>query len=75
LTWMRQVYPECSSPYSLAWSVLAFATHGDEALRPAIKRFENSFLQNQIAFNVEALSVAAIALDAAQGEPNPFQVR
>jgi hypothetical protein len=45
------------------------------ALRPAIERLENSLLQNRIAFNVEALSVAVIALNAAQGGPNPFQVK
>jgi hypothetical protein len=44
-------------------------------LRPAIERLENSLLQNGIAFNVEALSLAAIALDAVQGEPNPFRVK
>jgi hypothetical protein len=75
LTWLRQGYPECFSLYSLAWSVLAFAAHKHAALRPASERLENSLLQNRIAFNVEALSLAAIALDAAQGEPNPFQVR
>ena len=75
LTWLRQGYPECSSLYSLAWSALAFAAHKDAALRPAIERLENSLLQNRIAVNVEALSLAAIALDAAQGGQNPFQVK
>ena len=74
LTWLRQRYLECFSPYSLAWSVLAFAAHKDEAFSPAIKLLENSFLQHRTTVNVETLSVVAIALAVAQGEPNPFQV-
>ena len=75
LTWLRQGYPECSSLYSLAWSVLAFAAHKDAALRPAIEGLEHSFLQNSTVFNVEASSLAAIALAVAQGGLNPFQVQ
>jgi hypothetical protein len=74
VTWLKQVYVECSSPYSLAWCALAFAAHGDAAFRSCIERLEAAVLQKAKALNIETLSVTAIALDVARGEPNPFQL-
>lgn len=74
LKWLKQAYAECSSPYSLAWSVVAFAAHKDEAFLSCTERLEAALLQQTIALNIETLSVAVIALDVAQGKPNPFQL-
>jgi prenyltransferase/squalene oxidase-like repeat protein len=38
LAWLRQASIGCSSVYSLAWSVLAFATHRDPALDQCVER-------------------------------------
>ena len=74
LTWLKLAHAECSSPYSLAWSVLAFAAHGNEAFRQGTERLKAAVLQKWPALNIETLSVAAIALDVAEGKPSPFQL-
>jgi hypothetical protein len=73
LSWLKQVYVQCSSPYSLAWSTLAFAAHRDHALHPCIERLGKTALARLTTLNVDALSVTAIAFDVAEGKANPFQ--
>ena len=74
LTWLRQASMDCSSAYSLAWSALAFLTSQDPALDACIARLRTALSSTRSIPNTETLSLAAIALDAAQGNPNPFQV-
>ena len=74
LTWLRQASMDCSSGYSLAWSSLAFLTSQDPALDACIARLRTALSSTRSIPNTETLSLAAIALDAAQGNPNPFQV-
>ena len=59
--------------YSLAWSALAFLIHQDPAADVCIARLQKE-LASRVAVNVDTLSLAAIAIDAAEGAENPFQV-
>jgi len=74
LTWLRQASAECSSPYSLAWSALAFLMHKDRAANLCIARLHEALSSHSSAFNTETLSLAAIAMNAIGSTTNPFQV-
>jgi hypothetical protein len=75
LDWLRQSSVECSSAYSLAWSALAFLVHRDNATDLCITRLHGVLLSGrQFPFDTETLSLAAIAIHAAEGNGNPFQV-
>jgi hypothetical protein len=63
---------QCSSAYSLAWSVLAFSTHQDPARDHCIEKLRTVLSSRASAFNIEALSLAAIATFVAEGNANPF---
>ena len=63
LNWLRAAFVKCSSAYSLAWSAVAFLMHLHRAL----------FSELSIS-NIETLSLAVIAINAVEGNENPFQV-
>jgi hypothetical protein len=74
LNWLRQACVECSSPYSLAWSVLAFSGHReDQAVADCIARLHTTLALNRIV-NLETLSLSVIATSAGYGASNPFQL-
>jgi hypothetical protein len=73
LNWLRQACMDCSSAYSLAWSAIAFAVHRDEALNHCIASLDKALSSTDATSNIETLSLAAIALKAAEGNGNPFE--
>jgi hypothetical protein len=73
LEWLRQASVRCSSAYSLAWSVLAFSTHQDPALDHCTERLAAVLSSDASISNIETLSLAAIAMNAADGYGNPFE--
>jgi hypothetical protein len=60
--------------YSLAWSVVAFLIHHDQAADHCIATLVKALTAKRSISNVETLSLAAIAIRAAEGHTNPFQV-
>jgi hypothetical protein len=75
LNWLRQACVDCSSAYSLAWSALVFLLNQDPALDLCITRLCSALSSTDSISNVETLSLATIAINAAQGKANPFEVR
>jgi hypothetical protein len=73
LDWLRQAFVECSSAYSLAWAAIALLTHQDPALDYCIATLHTALSAKVTISNVETLSLAAIAINAAEGHANPFQ--
>jgi len=73
LNWLRVTSAECSSPYSLAWSALAFLMHKDRAANLCIARLHEA-LSSPSVFNTETLSLAAIAINPTGSTTNPFKV-
>jgi squalene cyclase len=73
LNWLRQAFGDCSSAYSLAWAALAFLIHQEQAVKTCITRL-HTILSSIDVFDIETLSVVAIAINAAEGAANPFQV-
>jgi hypothetical protein len=73
LKWLTQACRQCSSAYSLAWSALACLSHKDQAAEICIERLCATLSLNR-AFNFETLSLSVIAIKAAGGNANPFQV-
>jgi hypothetical protein len=73
LNWLRQACVDCSSAYSLAWSSIAFTVHRDQALNNCIARLGKELSSMDALPNIETLSLAAIALKAAEGNGNPFE--
>jgi hypothetical protein len=74
LNWLRQASVDCSSAYSLAWSVIAFSVRQDRALSPCIAALGRALSSANAISNIELLSLAAIAINAAEGRSNPFKV-
>ena len=74
LNWLRRAAPECSSPYSLAWSALAFLMHKDRVANLCVARLHEALSSHSSVFNTETLSLAAIAINATGSMTNPFQV-
>jgi len=73
LNWLRQACTDCSSAYSLAWSAIAFTVHRDQALNNCIAGLGRTLSSKDAVSNIETLSLAAIALKAAEGNGNPFE--
>src|SRR5438093_3662800 len=73
LDWLPEACVECSSAYSLAWSAFAFLMHKDLALDGCIADLRTALFRKRSISNVETLSLAAIAINAAEGNANPFQ--
>src|SRR5438094_5323213 len=74
LNWLRQASVNCSSAYSLAWSAIAFSVHRDPALNHCVMDLHRALSSAVGISNIEILSLAAIAIKAAEGNANPFQV-
>ena len=74
LNWLRQASVNCSSAYSLAWSAIAFSVHRDPALNHCVMDLHRALSSAVGISNIEILSLAAIAIKAAKGNANPFQV-
>ncbi len=71
LDWLRHAYAGCSSAYSLAWSTIAFSVHQDRALNECVADLCR-VLSSTETISIEILSLAAIAIKAAEGDANPF---
>jgi hypothetical protein len=74
LNWLRQACVDCSSAYSLAWSSIAFTVHRNQALNNCIARLDRALSSTGAISNIETLSLAAIAMKAANNNGNPFEV-
>ena len=74
LNWLRQACIDCSSVYSLAWSAIALFVHQDQALNHCIADLRRALSSTDAISNIETLSLAAIAIKAAEGNTNPFEV-
>ena len=74
LNWLRQASANCSSGYSLAWATIAFTVHHDPALNDCIAALGKALSTTDAIPNIEVLSLAAIAIEAAKGNSNPFEV-
>jgi hypothetical protein len=72
LDWLRQAWMDCSSAYSLAWSAIAFTVLRDRALEDGLANLIRALYSMDAP--TETLSLAAIALKAAEGKGNPFEV-
>ena len=74
LSWLQQACIKCSSAYSLAWSVLAFSVHKDPTRDHCVEKLRTVLTSRTPISNIETLSLAAIAINAAEGNANPFQL-
>ncbi len=74
LHWLRQACIDCSSGYSLAWSAIAFTVHRDQALKHCVTSLHKVLSTTDAILNIETLSLTAIAIKAAEGSWNPFEV-
>ena len=74
LNWLRWACVDCSSAYSLAWSSIAFTVHQDQAINNCIASLGKALSSTDAISNIETLSLAAIAINAAEGKGNPFEV-
>jgi hypothetical protein len=74
LNWLRDACSDCPSAYSLAWSAIAFCVHRDAAMDRCIAGLRRVFSSTDTVSNLEVLSLAAIAIKAAEGIGNPFEV-
>ena len=72
LGWLRMNVEGCRSPYSIAWAILALAVHEPDSMASCMELLIRDLLSGASSFSTDALSVAAIALGIAEGEPNPF---
>jgi Prenyltransferase and squalene oxidase repeat len=74
LNWLRHASVDCSSAYSLAWSAIAFSVHRDQALKHCVAGLHKVLSMTDAILNIETLSLAAIAINAAEASSNPFKV-
>jgi len=74
LSWLQQACIKCSSAYSLAWSVLAFSVHKDPTRDHCVEKLRSVLSSQTSISNIETLSLSAIAINAAEGNANPFQL-
>ena len=74
LNWLRRTCMDCPSAYSLAWSAIAFTMHQDPAFTDCIENLNDRLSTRNAGANIEALSLAAIALKSAEDNENPFVV-
>ena len=73
LRWLRSAAVDCQSDYSLAWAALAFSIHRDRVFELCIERLLKFLPERLLKSNTETLSIAALALDAAANNNNPFR--
>jgi hypothetical protein len=72
LDWLHRACMDCSFAYSLAWSAIASCTE-IRALNHCIAGLDKAVSSTDAISNIETLSRAAIALNAAKGTGNPFE--
>jgi hypothetical protein len=72
LGWLLTTFEGCQSPYSIAWAILALAVHEPHKVASYIDLLNKDLHSGANSFNTDTLSVAAIALGIAEGQPNPF---
>jgi hypothetical protein len=72
LDWLRMNGEGCRSPYSIAWAILALAIYEPHSVASFVDLLTRHLLSGASSLNTDTLSVAAIALGIADGEPNPF---
>ena len=71
MDWLRMNIEGCRSPYSIAWALLALAVYEPHKVNSHIDLLKDH-LSGADSLNTDTLSVVAIALGIAEGEPNPF---
>jgi hypothetical protein len=71
---IREAVTDCPSAYSLAWASIAFLVHRDPALLGCITNLCRT-LSSVDATDTETLSLAAIAINVAEGRANPFEMK
>jgi hypothetical protein len=80
LAWLVNRLPECPSPYSLAWGILALAAYRNtrrevnETLGRATKELTTHIERAAGVGDICTIAVCALALEAAEGD-NVFEVR
>jgi hypothetical protein len=74
LNWLRQACAECSSAYSLAWAALALSMHQDPSCGHCIENLRRVLSSRASISNIETLSLAVIAINAAEHNVSPFQL-
>jgi hypothetical protein len=74
LDWLGRAFGDCSSVYSLSWSAIALAVYRDGGLSHCISALDKALSFTNAIVDTETLSLAAIALNAAEGRENPFEV-
>ena len=73
LNWLRQASIDCSCAYSIAWAAIAFTVHHDDAFNHCIAEVGNALSSANAVSNIEILTLAAIAIKAAERGANPFK--
>jgi squalene cyclase len=74
LSWLREASSRCSSGYSLAWSTLAFLLRDRQSAESSLARLCEVLPGDLTTLSTDTLSLAAIAIRAAEGGRNPFKV-
>ncbi len=74
LGWLRDASRDCSSVFSLSWTALALLMHRDATLNSCVANLNKAFSGQSSISNIEALSLAVIAMNAVQDNRNPFRV-
>lgn len=73
LLWLRRGCADCSSVYSLAWSAIALSMHVDSFANICVAMLERRLSEASSEWNIEALSLGAIAIQAVHNNGNPFR--
>jgi hypothetical protein len=71
LNWLRHACLDCSSVYSLSWAALALLRHRDAGLNRCAANLLRA-LSTKSFSNIEAVILAAIAMNAIQENGSPF---
>jgi hypothetical protein len=74
LNWLREASGRCSSGYSLAWSTLAFLLRDRPSAELSLARLCKLLPGDFTILSTDTLSLATIAIRAAEGGRNPFKV-
>jgi len=74
LNWLRESSGKCSSGYSLAWSTLALLLRDRPSTELSMARLCEVLPGEFTTLSTETLSLAAVAICAAEGGRNPFKV-
>jgi hypothetical protein len=72
--WLREASIDCPSIYSLSWTVLASLIYRHANLNRSVVNLYRALSAKSAVSNVEALSLAVIAINAVESDGNPFMV-